>query len=95
MKAAIASDHGKPIFDAGEEWRGATPVCLLHKGTPSRRGERTEFVVTLRHLFNAIRSLIDLHNSVATSEHVYVKRAAACCLIVQSKGTACDAVDLF
>ena len=23
MKAAIASDHGKPIFDAGEEWRGA------------------------------------------------------------------------
>jgi hypothetical protein len=24
MKAAIASDQGKPIFDAGEEWRGAT-----------------------------------------------------------------------
>jgi hypothetical protein len=24
MKAAVASDHGKPIFDAGEEWRGAT-----------------------------------------------------------------------
>ena len=23
MKAAIASDHGKPLFDAGEEWRGA------------------------------------------------------------------------
>ena len=39
--------------------------------------------------------LVDLHNSASTSEHVYVKRAAACCWIVQSKGTACDAVDLF
>ena len=79
MKAAIASDHGKPIFDAGEEWRGATLYAYFTRA-------RLQDVANARNLSLRCATylmlsvlLIDLHNSASTSEHVYVKRAAACC----------------